>query len=89
MEVVRRAITVVSAQAEAPSPPTAMAFQSCRACGSSVIQATPAKAITNPIVAIREIRSPSIRKANSEVSGIHSWVATVTGLTSWASQKAR
>ena len=89
MEVVRRAITVVSAQAEAPKAPTAIAFQSCRACGSSVIQATPTKAMTRPMVAVREIRSPSSRKANSEVRGIQSWVATVTGLTSWASQKAR
>ncbi|MNS79876.1 hypothetical protein D3C72_1135400 [compost metagenome] len=87
--MVRRAITVVSAQAEAPAAPTAIAFQSCKACGSSVIQATPTKAMTRPTTAIRLIRSPSSRKANSEVSGIHSWVETVTGLTSWASQKAR
>ena len=31
-------------------------------------------------------RSPRIRKANRAVKGIHSWLATVTGLTSVAIQ---
>jgi excinuclease UvrABC nuclease subunit len=41
VEVVRRATTVVSAQAQAAPVPTTIAFQSSRAWGSSVIQATP------------------------------------------------
>ena len=89
MEVVRRAMTVVTAQAALPATPTRIAFQSAMACGSSVIHATPRKATPMPTRACIEIRSRSSRKANRAVNGTHSWVATDTGLTSWASQKAR
>ncbi len=89
MEVVRRAITVVIAQAALAAMPTRMAFQSSMAWGSSVIQATPAKAIPMPIRAGRDSRSRKSRKANRAVNGTHSCAATETGLTSRASQKAR
>ncbi len=86
MEVVRRATTVVTPQAAPAAMATRMAFQSCKAWASSVIQATPTKATPMPTKAALDSRSPRIRKANRVVNGIHSWLATVTGLTSVASQ---
>ena len=86
IEVVRRATTVVSAQAAPAAIATTIARQSSSACASSVIQATPAKATAMPPAAARLSRSPSRRKANRLVSGIHNWLATVTGVTSRASQ---
>ena len=86
IDVVRRATTVVSAQAQAAPVPTTIAFQSSRAWGSSVIQATPRKATATPVSATFDNRSRSSRKANSAVNGTHSWDATDTGLTSLASQ---
>jgi len=34
---------------------------------------------------MRDRRSPNSRKANRAVNGTHNWVATETGLTSFAS----
>ena len=54
-----------------------------------ILRMFPKKATPMPIRAKRDSFSPSSRKANRAVNGIQSWVATETGLTSCASQKAR
>jgi hypothetical protein len=68
--------------------PSTMAGRSAAPCGSRLIQATPTKATTRPSDGRGFMVSPSIFQANSAVNGIHSWVATTSGLSDLAMPKA-
>jgi hypothetical protein len=83
-----RTNTVARAQQALATTPSTMAGRSAAPCGSRLIQATPTKATTRPATASGFMVSPSIFQANSAVNGIHSWVATTSGLSDLARPKA-